>query len=152
MGSMQGVVTRQSDDELSVDPYVAVDRALNPMERETFASRQLHGRMHGANPGDWLDQADDADAFLEVIEPWWEQHGADTISAVVLRSELPQRLAHRLVSSALLACIGMGIVDTHTPAQSYVYALAERASLWARGYAERDGWSPADPEPEPHIK
>ena len=150
MTNMQGVAARPEDETANaVDPALAVDRAFTLTEREMFSRRQLHGNWNGAHPADWLDMAHQTDAYLEVVEPWWERHGADTVEAIRARSELPQRISHALVAHALLACIALGIVDVHTPAQAYVYGLAERAALWTRGKAEGHGWSPAEPESEP---
>lgn len=124
-----------------VDPALAVDRALNDRERRLLHDRTLVGPYRGAQPADWISEADNADAHLDVVEPWCERYSDLAVNSVRSEHPLPDRLLRRLVVSALYARIGIrhGIPDV-----PQVTDLAHRAALWARGYAEAAGWHPPE--------
>lgn len=87
--------------------YLAVDHALDNYERRQFKERLRIAGHGGMEPADWLDAACDADSHLDIIEPWWEQHGAAAVKAVLngLNHDIPYSAAVRLVSVAVRACI-----------------------------------------------
>lgn len=123
-----------------IDPALAVDRALTGEDRTRLTERVLVGPMSGAEPADWISEADNADAYLDIVEPWLRQRGEKRRDTLAARHELPTRLTHRIYVSALYACIGAGTADPNAPGA--VYVLADRAALWARGYADALGWYP----------
>lgn len=139
-----------------LDPDIAVDRALRPADRALFTEQILKGRYAGAQPADWISEAHNADHAIELVGDWWRLHGEPVTAAVADVSGLPPELVRRIVVSALYAMIGAGRVRPGISISHLVHRLAERASLWARGYAEATGWSPDTPAPaaggSPHIR
>jgi hypothetical protein len=131
--------------EPEFDPALAVDRALNAKERQAFTEAVLVGPHDGAYPADWIDEAMNADAFIELTEAWWERFGTPCIQQVAANSGLPQQAAYGLIGAALYAGIGSRVLNENNflladVSDTYVVDLAERAALWARGYAEHAGW------------
>jgi hypothetical protein len=137
-----------------IDPALAVDRALNAAERAAFFGYCLTGRWDGAQPADWISEADNADAYLDIIEPWWERYGDKALAYMLTLYELPEALTRRLLTSALYAtCAITSATLGHEDAPA-VGDMARRrthieiacgAALWARGYAEALGWAPSYP-------
>jgi hypothetical protein len=121
-----------------ISPALAVDRALTGEQRSIMLEQVLTGPMSGAQPVDWIEMASDASAYLPIVDPWLEARGAKCRDVLAAKHELPVQLARRLYVAALYACIATGDADPARPGA--VYALAERAGLWARGYAEALGW------------
>jgi hypothetical protein len=137
-----------SAEEPVCDTTIAVDRALEPREREALTQAVLVGRHAGAEPADWIDDADNCDAYLHLIEPWFERFGDAVTAEVAARHQLPPRLTRNLVGHALYAGIGAGIITSNNfllgeVSDAYVADLAGRAGLWVRGYIERAGWTPS---------
>jgi DNA-binding CsgD family transcriptional regulator len=116
----------------------AVERALSSEQRITMFEQVLVARWDGAAPADWIEEAADADAYPGIIGPWLEARGRKCAEVLACKHELPVRFAHTLYTHALYACVATGEADPTQPGP--VYALAERAGLWARGYAEALGW------------
>ncbi len=61
------------------DAALAVDRAMTGPERALFLERVYNQqpRMVGAEVADVLDIWDSADAYLGLVEPFWEAHAAE---------------------------------------------------------------------------
>ncbi len=130
-----------------IDPALAVDRALTAAERAAFLGFVLVGQYDGAQPADWLDEADNADAYAEPIERWWTQHGQKAVDYLRVLHELPVPLLHRLLGTALRATFAMASATLGEPRRTHI-EIASGAALWARGYAEALGWTPTY-EPPP---
>lgn len=143
-----------TDDALTerIDPALAVDRALNAAERAAFFEYRLVGQYDGAQPADWIAEAQNADAFLEHTEPWWENHGDRAVAYLMALHELPETLTRRLLSAALYSTFGISSAtlghEDHTVGERRRRThieIASGAALWARGYAEALGWTPPGP-------
>lgn len=84
---------------MSTDPHhdalLAIARSLTPDETAAIGARLAPpvSRMHGAEVADLLDQLDQTDAWLDKIEPFYEDH----------QHELPQVTGTRYALYALLA-------------------------------------------------
>lgn len=131
--------------EPEFDPTLAVDRALNAKEREGF-TQMLVGQYDGAQPADWIAEASNADAYGELVEAWFGRFGTPCIQQVARDSGLPQSAAFDLLNAVVYAAVGTGVLNETNfllaaVSDTYVIDLAERAALWARGYAEASGWT-----------
>jgi len=124
-----------------IDAPLAVDRALTPAEHTAFRNQVLVGGYAGATPADWIDVAAERDDHLDVIEPWMAQHAARAIAELRERHPLPERLIGSVLIAAIYATIAMSDAPPGAPHRTAV-EIAGDALLWARGYAERCGWSP----------
>lgn len=124
-----------------IDPALAVDRALTAAERVAFFEHLLVGQFDGAQPADWISQAQDADAYLSQIEPWWAQYGDKHIAYLMTMFELPEQMTHKLLSAALYVTFGLSSATLAQPRRTHS-EIASGAALWARGYAEALGWTP----------
>jgi hypothetical protein len=127
------------------DTTLAVDEALSGDERQLFTAVVLVGRYQGAEPADWIADAANADAFLDMVEPWWDRFGQACVAQIVDRYDLPPGVAKRLVGAALYAGIATNIIHggnyllIHV-ADVYVLDLAGRAALRARQAIDASGW------------
>lgn len=132
-----------NDDQLTerIDPSLAVDRALTVAEALAFRQHALAGVYAGAEPSDWISYAIQSDANLDIVEPWMARHADEYIAALRERHALPDRLTRRIIVAALYASIPLGRAELGEHRRS-VIQLAGDAMLWARGYAERCGWTP----------
>jgi hypothetical protein len=136
-------MTAITSEELTVriDPALAVDRALTAAERSAFLQFVLIGSYDGAQPADWLDEADNSDAYGEHIDRWWEQHGDKAVAYLQVLHELPEALTRRLLGSALRATFAIASATLGERRRTHI-EIASGAALWARGYGEALGWAP----------
>jgi len=131
------------------DGCIAVDRVLYDAHRAAFETMMAHGPAQGMAVADWISEARNADHALNITEPWWEKHG-DTVIAALTESRLPGRARTQIVSSALYACIAVGLVEPDRDGVLYVMLIAVRAGWWAAGHLEAQGWQPGTDPGEPH--
>jgi hypothetical protein len=130
-----------------VDPTIAVDRALNAEDRIRFMAR-LVGPWQGAQPADYLDEANNADAHAAAVDDWFA--GLNKDSGKFLPAQLaaaygiPEVLASGLLNTAVVACIVLDRLDRAGGAQAPV-ELAGRAALYVRGIADALGVQPPEP-------
>lgn len=124
-----------------IDPALAVDRALTAAERTAFLEFVLIGPYEGAQPADWLYEADNSGAYAEHIGPWWEQHGDKALAYLQVLHELPEELARRLLGCALRATFAIASATLGERRRTHI-EIASGAALWARGYGEALGWTP----------
>ena len=128
-----------------IDPAVAVAQVLKPHERQVFTAWQLQGHWHGAAVADWLDEADNAGAYGEIVDGWWQNPGsAHWLNRLLVETRLPERLMVRLLSTALRFTCAVSSADL-TPEWRSHLDIAREAALWAAGYAAALGWMPAAP-------
>lgn len=143
---------RVTDDVLCqrIDPAIAVERALTAVELGAFLEHVLIGPMDGAKVADWLDEADNAEAFMPQVEAWWGQSGDAAAGYLLVRFELPVLLTRRLLTHSLRAVLAIrgtslsdgGQIRTHIE-------IAAAAALYVRGFADALGWEPTyDTPPE----
>ncbi len=128
-----------------IDPSLAVDRILTPAERHGFKQFCLVGRFDGAQPADWIDEAMNADAYAEHIDPWWKAFGDQFMSELTHRHPLPEPLLRKLLGAAMYAVYGLASAYLGRPRRTAM-ELASDAALWTAGYAERCGWERPDPD------
>jgi hypothetical protein len=130
-------------DELAgrIDVTLAVEQILTPAERGAFRRHVLVGPFQGADPSDWIDEAMNADAMLDRIEPWWAEHGDATAQALAQRYRLPRTLASGLLSAALYAAFAIASADLGERRRGPAEIAAE-AAAWTLGFAFRLGWIP----------
>lgn len=123
------------------DPAFAVDRVLSPIERATFTKRlNITGGWQGSTPADYIDQARDQDAHIGVTDPWWEVNGEPLLTEMNHRFDLPAALNRPVLSSALIACVALGMVSTSDEAEP-VLRIAYRAGAYLQGFADAlGGW------------
>jgi hypothetical protein len=131
-------------DRISAD--LAVERVLTADELDRFTKNCLTREMTGATPADWISLMADADRFLDLVEPWWKNHGEAALADYMDRHRLPERMCMALINAALYARVGITAGELETGAGRTVTDLADAAGLWVRGYAARCGWHP---EPAP---
>lgn len=129
-------------DRLSAE--LAVDQALNPVERAAFRKHILVGPYDGAEPADWIAEAIDRDANLDIIEPWMDEHGDKMAAVLRLCVPLPEEVATQILVAALHAKIVLGNVLPGTDHRRMAVEIAGDAMLWARGYAFGIGWTPEE--------
>jgi len=130
-----------------IDAHLAVDRALTRAERTAFRDKVLTGSYGDAEPADWMAEAAERDAHLDIIEPWMAVHGAHATATLHARYGLPEPLIQRVLVSSIYATIALAGAELGGPHRLAVQ-IAGDALLWAGGFAERCGWTPgARPEP-----
>lgn len=132
-----------TDDYLTrrVSADLAVDRALTTVERQAIHQRRLTGANNGMEPADWIAAARECDAFLAETEPFMDAHGGKVAEELVTEYQLPQRLAWQISLCAVYAVIAYNeVTAVHIDQQR---PIANRAALWARGYADATGWTPS---------
>jgi hypothetical protein len=120
---------------------VAVDRALTPVERAAFRARSVGTGYDGAEVADWIEDAVDSDAYLDVVEPWMDEHSWAALAELTV--SLPSEVASALLWRAVYAWVpyawipetDLGGDKPRTPD-----AIARDAALWLRGYAEARGF------------
>jgi hypothetical protein len=121
-------------DHLWPDPVLAVDRAMRPHARQFILDRLRGTPMEGATVADYIDHAINADAYLDLTEPWFER--AKGSAQEILAYEYPDveaRYLTRLVTASLMAEV---LHHGHAPRGiREVVELAGRAACWAEGYA-----------------
>lgn len=124
----------------NLDPALATDHVLHPDERTIFTNHIRAIGRDGMEPADYLDEADDTDAYCGPIDDRWEAADGDQAVAVLAgQTRLPRSLCRRLLADAVAACIVLGLVDPGNigPAAAPL-DLATRAAWWARGYTDRE--------------
>lgn len=127
-----------------LDANLAVDQALNPVERSAFRKHLLVGPYDGAEPADWLTEAAERDAELDIIEPWMAEHGDRMVAVLRERVPLPVPVTTQILLAAINAKIAMSVFIGGTDHRRMAVEIAGDAMLWARGYAFGIGWNPAD--------
>lgn len=126
------------------DVTVAVERAMTFSERLNFYARQSGtGAPDSGRDGiaDWISDAQDNDHAPSIVEPWWELYWRPAHD-ILRETGMPTELIQPLVSSALYASIGAGLVDNYRQGAYDVIDLARRAALWTCGGLEARGWTP----------
>jgi hypothetical protein len=126
-----------------LDENLAVDQALNTVERAAFRRHLLVGAYDGAEPADWLAEAIECDAELAIIEPWMAEHGDRFIAVLRERNSLPVPVTTQILLVALHVKIALSNFIEGTDRQRMAVEIAHDAMLWARGYAFGIGWTPA---------
>lgn len=126
-----------------ISPELAVDRALTPAERLIFRRHALVGQYEGAAPADWIADQVDRDAHLGKVTAWMCEHGNRATAALMHHHGLPKLLVIKLLSRAVYATIAMPPTGV-SPWPRSPWEIASHAALWARGYAERSGWTPPE--------
>lgn len=136
--------TAMTSDQLAerVDPAIAVERALTAREEGVFLEHVLVGGFQGARPADWLDEADNADAYCGEIDAWWEESGDTALAYLLTLHELPERLTRRILATALTASIAITRAGQVGAWRRTHIEIASGACLFARGYGEALGWTP----------
>jgi len=78
--------------------YLDVEAALSEDERREFldAVARLDPRLRGAKVADVLSIADDADSFLGIVEPMFEEH-ADELTAMEANALFRPAVCARIV-------------------------------------------------------
>lgn len=129
-----------------IDPALAVDRALTAAERTAFLEFCLVGQFDGAQPADWIAEAQNGDAYAEHIDRWWRQSGDLVVAYLTARHELPEPVTRALLSASLYAVFGIASAtigpDLAAQGRRTYIELASGAALWVRGQAEAYGWQP----------
>lgn len=129
-----------------IDPFLAVDRALTAAEREVFLADVLVGQFQGAQPADWIAEADNSDAYLPQIESWWFHYGDKNMAYFRTMFELPEALLRRIITASLYAMIAVTASSKPGLHRRTHVEIAAGAALWARGYAEALDWTPTYPQ------
>jgi hypothetical protein len=134
-----------TDDQLTdrISHELAIDRALTAAERAAFRAYALVDQFAGAEPADWISEAYQRDAHLDIIEPWMDEHADRVVAELRERHGLPDRMLRLLLVHALDATIAIASADLGERRRTHV-EIASDAALWARGYAERCGWNPPE--------
>lgn len=138
-----------TDAELTgrIDPALAVDRALNAAERGAYLEYRLIGGYDGASIADWIAEAQNADAYVQIADRWWSQAGDAAVDYLMALHELPEELLRALLAAALYATCGITSATlgqepwTLNGRRTHI-EIASGAALYARGYAEALGWQP----------
>ncbi len=135
---------RVTDDVLCqrIDPAIAVERALTAKEQGAFLDHVLVGPVNGAKTADWLDAADDADAYTPEVEAWWAEGGDKAVDYLLVQFELPVSLTRRLLTHALRVALAIRGVDLGAGRRTHI-EIAFAAALYVRRYADALGWEPA---------
>jgi hypothetical protein len=125
------------------DALMAVAHSLTVAEAATIRAFAAASRMDGAEPADWIAEADNADAYLDRIEPVFAEHGDELPGVTGTRYAMYALIALGLDLSPLnikKLLLRAGLLPKPESALAWKRYIVPSVSVVAGYEAEGDRW------------